>query len=981
MKKEAGFIEKIVMQHTEKLTHWYELLREIMPDYFFKTFSTQHIEDILPLLFNIENETGIQRIEREDSITLIYLKSETNNLLATSRMMRSYNISDALVHESKQKIVVNNTPRILVVEHFTLTSRAPMAGEPLFSFKELSAEYKKKFNKLPAELKELYSRINWLSVADLNCERLVDRLKWALETQDKDYLNVGIDKTGPHELRLTLARSSAAQRGGFYYKIIEALNLTGFNIERAYFRDMTRQDNPHDFNRMPVTIGTLYLTSDRGVSVNSKNVEEMLRELKVLNWTDILDVFHRELVTRQGFSINDTNLVRAAAEFVHAQLSFVDKNAYNHQDIFRFMAIYPAILQEMINYFKIKFDPAAAHNDKKENATVHRIEKAISDINTGMYEKDTLVKTIFRSVLNFFINIRKTNFYVENKASLAFRMDPAFMTHYEAITENYQSAFPKDRPFGVFYFFRDNAIGFQVRFADIARGGWRTVVPKNSANELENRDNYEFAKDEIFREVFILAHTQHMKNKDIYEGGSKMITLLNLDESREFESTLFEAQRAICAAFVSLINYDAKNKLRDSNIVDYLGQKEIIEIGPDENMFDIMIEWMSSFAEQTGYTLGAGLISGKHDRGINHKEFGVTSFGVHQFLLRTLQELNINPLKDEFSIKISGGPFGDVAGNEMRLLLRKEDGKYLYPNLKIVAITDGPVALYDPAGINRDELATIVLKKNLDAFNPEKLQGENACMVFSKPLQVNGLERHRMVVCKNGRIQEKNISRDEFMKIFQNNIYNYADVFIPCGGRPSTINSSNWQNYSPEGKNSSLAIVEGANSFITPDAREKLQDVGVLIVKDASANKCGVITSSYEILSGLILDEQEFVAAKKELVVEIMNKLRNHACREAEWLFTQFKVSGRKMTELTELLSRQINAKNTDISTYLDKHPELIQDKIILEHLPQIFQEKYSNRLNRIPTEYKKAIVAVELATRIVYRQSDSLDQEIKSVL
>jgi glutamate dehydrogenase len=274
-----------------------------------------------------------------------------------------------------------------------------------------------------------------------------------------------------------------------------------------------------------------------------------------------------------------------------------------------------------------------------------------------------------------------------------------------------------------------------------------------------------------------------------------------------------------------------------------------------------------------------------------------------------------------------------------------------------------------------------VLKSNLDAFKPEKLKGEGAYIAYAKPETVEGIERHRTISRRGGNLIEKMLSRDEFMKLFQNNLYNYADIFIPCGGRPSTIDISNWQNYCPGGKNSSLAIVEGANSFITPAARDKLQDVGIWVVKDASANKCGVITSSYEILSGLMLDTEEFKKIKKELVAEIMNCLKNSACREADWLFSQFKVSGRKLTELTEQLSRQINAKNVAISHYLTTHPELIQDEIILQHLPGIFRKKFSDRLNRIPAEYKKAIVAVELATRIVYRQSDSLEHEIKSVL
>ncbi len=976
-----NFLDSVITKHSKKLEYWYDLLREIMPDYFFKTFSARQLEEILPLLFNIESETGIQRIEREDNIVLIYLKSEENNLLATSRMMRKYCIASVTVHESKQKIVINNLPRTLVIELFTLEDRASYGGTPLFSKKELSSAYRKMFKKLPPELNEVYDRINWDNVADLSFGRLVDRLHWTLEPQDKNYISVGIEKIGGHELKLTLARARSTQRGGFYYKMIEAVNLAGFNIERSYFRDLTYQDNPEDFSHLPVIVATLYLTSPGGVTLQSPRIVEMLKDLKVLNWTNILDLFHREFVTKKIVSLRDCNLLRAASEFIHTQLALIDKNAYHHLDICRFMAIYPGIMAEMVRYFYKRFDPAGKRDPRKISAHERKIKKKIAAINTGMHEKDQMVKTIFSCILDFFKNIQKSNFFVENKSSLAFRMDPAFMACYDKLSAAYEESLPADRPYGVFFFYRENALGFQVRFSEIARGGWRTVIPQNSSNVLEHSDAYEFAKDEIFREVFILAHTQHLKNKDIYEGGSKMITLLNPADEDNNQAIMFEVQRSICEAFVSLINYDKRGKLKDKNIVDYLVHKEIIEIGPDENMHDVMIVWISNYAAKAGYTLGAGLISGKPDQGINHKEFGVTSFGVHQFFLRTLKELNIDAYNDEFSVKISGGPYGDVAGNEMKLLLQQDGGSYLYKNARIVAVTDGPAAVYDPAGLDREELSSLVLKKNLDAFSPDKLQDDGAYMVFSKSIPTPESDRYRFVYRKNGIIAEKMISRDEYMNYFQNNIYNYADVFLPCGGRPSTINASNWENYSPNGVNSSRAIVEGANSFITPDARGKLQDAGILIVKDASANKCGVITSSYEIISGIMLDRDEFKAEKQELVKEIMLKLKNHALREAEWLFANYKSAICHMTELTEVLSRRINAKNEAVAEFFAKHPEQLDEQVILDHLPGLFAKKYKTRLERLPAEYKKAIASVELATRIIYTQSDNLELEIKRAM
>ena len=976
-----NFLDSAITRHSKKLEYWYDLLREIMPDYFFKTFSAKDLEDILPLLFHIENETGIQRIEREDSITLIYLKSDAHNQLTTSRMMRKYCIASVTVHESKQKIVINNIPRTLVIELFTLEDRALSGGTPLFSQKELTDAYRKMFKKAPVELAELYERINWNNVADLSLDRLVDRLRWTLDTQDKDYVNVGIEKIGHHELKLTLARARSTQQGGFYYKMIEAVTLAGFNIERSYFRDLTFQKTPEDFAHLPVTIGTLYLTSPKGVTLQSSKIVNMIQDLKVLNWTSVLDLFHREFVAKRILSLRDVNLLRAAAEFIHTQLAFIDKNAYNHIDICRYMAVYPEVMSELIQYFYKRFDPSAKINAKSITNQERKIEKHITGINTGVYEKDQMLKTIFTCILDFFRHTLKCNFFSEDKSSLAFRMDPGFMNYYDQRSESYRNAFPADRPYGVFFFYRENAIGFQVRFSEIARGGWRTVIPKSSANVLEHNDAYEFAKDEIFREVFVLAHTQHLKNKDIYEGGSKMITLLNPDVNGNEQEIMFETQRSVCASFVSLINYDKRNQLKDKKIVDHLGTKEIIEIGPDERMLDAMIVWISKYAVKVGYTLGAGLISGKPDQGINHKEFGVTSFGVHQFFLRTLKELGIDPFNDNFSVKISGGPYGDVAGNEMKLLLQREGDSYLYKNAKIVAVTDGPAAVYDPAGIDREELSELVLAQNLDAFSPDKLQADGAYMIFSKAISTPEGERYRLVYRKKGMIAEKMVNRDQYMNYFRNNIYNYADVFLPCGGRPSTIDSSNWQDYSPNGINSSKAIVEGANSFITPDARAKLQDAGILIVKDASANKCGVITSSYEIMSGLMLDQDEFKAVKEELVKEIMLKLKNHASREAEWLFANYKAAICHMTDLTEVLSRRINEKNEAVAEYFDKNPDALDKKVVLEHLPSIFASKYKDRIDRLPPEYQKAIASVELATRIIYTQSGNLKLEIKKAM
>jgi glutamate dehydrogenase len=71
-------------------------------------------------------------------------------------------------------------------------------------------------------------------------------------------------------------------------------------------------------------------------------------------------------------------------------------------------------------------------------------------------------------------------------------------------------------------------------------------------------------------------------------------------------------------------------KAKNLNVVDYYGEDEPIELGPDENMHDSMIEVIAQQSVKRGYLLGMGIMSSKRV-GINHKEYGVTSRGVIKF--------------------------------------------------------------------------------------------------------------------------------------------------------------------------------------------------------------------------------------------------------------------------------------------------------------------------------------------------------------
>ena len=82
-----------------------------------------------------------------------------------------------------------------------------------------------------------------------------------------------------------------------------------------------------------------------------------------------------------------------------------------------------------------------------------------------------------------------------------------------------------------------------------------------------------------------------------------------------------------------------------------------------------------------------------------------------------------------------------------------------------------------------------------------------------------------------------------------------------------------------------LVVTIGVQNFFLAN---RFREAGVLIIKDSSANKCGVICSSYEISSAMLLSEEEFFENKEVIVKEVLEKLRSLARMEAELLFREY---------------------------------------------------------------------------------------------
>ncbi|BDG07310.1 NAD-glutamate dehydrogenase domain-containing protein [Anaeromyxobacter paludicola] len=771
--------------------------------------------------------------------------------------------------------------------------------------------------------------------------------------------------SGTAERHLLFAVANPPQQG-YLAQVLEVFNALDLGVRRALVLSVST-------GKEPWLVGSFHVAHRQGERL--ANDSDLFRRLRrQLYNTQILSAeseTYRDLVLPGLMTGEEGSLVNAFIGFCHTNCAHNQPHRFTFEDVIRCFHSQPEIALRLVRLFEARFDPDVPDRETRYPALLAELEKEVADYNTGHRMLDEFRRAVFQATLTFVKRTLKTNFFVPEKQALAFRLDPAYL---DDLGPDFTADLPPERPFRVTFFFARAGLGYHVGFSDIARGGWRTVF-------TETRDDYVTVANFVFRETYVLAHTQHLKNKDIYEGGSKLVVVLRapaLKSKERVNQRLYKVQTAFINAFLDVF-VTRDGKAAEPRVLDYYGEDEPIELGPDENMHDVMIENIAELSARRGYVLGKGIISSKRV-GINHKQYGVTSTGVVTFAGIAMREQGVDIRRDPFSVKLTGGPNGDVAGNAIRLLLER------CPKVELRLIVDGTGALFDPRGLARDALARIVLQADAEAFDPAALS-PGGFALYRNVRRTEGLrELYRRVEMTEAGLRETWVTVDEFHKEYGGLLFKVpADLFIPAGGRPETIDAENWRRFlGKDGAPSARVVVEGANSFITPAARDELQRAGVVVLRDASANKCGVITSSYEIIGNLLLTEKEFLAHKEEYVRDVLAILERRAADEANLIFRRHREEKgqRSFTELSAALSVEINAHKARLFRFFEAHPELCLTpryrRALLAHLPRLVRDTpvYRSRLSRLPAKYRSAILAAEIATAIVYRGGFELDFE-----
>jgi glutamate dehydrogenase len=587
----------------------------------------------------------------------------------------------------------------------------------------------------------------------------------------------------------------------------------------------------------------------------------------------------------------------------------------------------PDIVRDLFSLFSARFHPAERNPDAEQGART-RLNDVLASTTLTAEEAE-----VVRCSMRFVDSVLRTNFFLPVKPALSFRLANSFFSRIAA----------ESVPFGVFYVVGRDFHGFHVRFKDIARGGIRLL---HSATY----DEYHHNADALFEECYALAFTQNKKNKDIPEGGSKGIILPAFGTGRP------EAEQAF-RAYVDAL-FDLLVPEHRESIVGW--EEEILFFGPDEGTADLM-DWACLRARERGYRYWKAVTTGKDalHGGISHKEYGMTTHGVHRYVLGILRELGI---AEETVTKLqTGGPDGDLGSNE--ILVSKD---------KTIALVDGGGVVYDPDGLSREELVRLARAgRDCADFNRARL-GPRGFLVTVQDRDVSLPDGTRVA------------SGLGFRNTFHLDPRAKADLFVPCGGRPKSINLSNWRSLlDPEGRPLFRWIVEGANLFITQEARLKLEEKGVVLFKDSSTNKGGVISSSFEVLAGLALSDEEhqrFMTVqpgatapgfRARFIEEVIDAIRRKADQEFGLLWRAHSSNGAPLAELSEAVSRRINEITISIErSNLFSHPAVRRNALRM-HTPAVLVEKIGLEalMERLPESYERAILARTIASNFVYER------------
>ncbi|MCB1758767.1 MAG: NAD-glutamate dehydrogenase, partial [Gammaproteobacteria bacterium] len=511
---EASVMERIrtrILADQEVLQSNLDWLREEMHRYFF-SFNQDDAEALTPLAINLHRMAEfrqIQLVNREERSMIAQL-GLPRSLHATLAAMRERNISYGEITTSTAPLPgIDHRLQVLRFDYARKADREIARSTQAAIPEAISAAVTETMTRLyprfdRGALEEILAMLwlnneEYVSISPPERVARIIHLYWTTRANDGVHLDLEPlqSSEGQEQYRLLFGIGNPPHKG-FLLQILEVLDRLDIEVLRFYC--LTASDGVY-----PYLLATFYIQVP-GAQRLGKKSERFIQLQRELYNTQVLSSRSPsyELLVQSGIcSGTDATLVEAMIGFCHTNLAHNHPDTFDLEGIMRAFHNHPDISLKLVQLFHVRFDPEIADRETRYAETLTQTVRAVEEYDTGRRFLDRFRRTIFRCALAFIRHCLKTNFFIPEKHALAFRLDPAYLQDLE---KESTADLPQDRPFRITFFLARNGSGYHIGFSDIARGGWRTLI-------TQGRDDYITSANTLFRENYVLAHTQHLKNK------------------------------------------------------------------------------------------------------------------------------------------------------------------------------------------------------------------------------------------------------------------------------------------------------------------------------------------------------------------------------------------------------------------------------------------------------------------------------------
>lgn len=653
----------------------------------------------------------------------------------------------------------------------------------------------------------------------------------------------------------------------------------------------------------------------------------------------------------------------------------------------------PKLIKYLYSCFEKKFSPASPERITGEE--LQAMQRQYEEFITGKFLDFPVGFEILKFMFKIVSGTLKTNFFKPVKRSFSFRFDQSIL-----------DPLVYDRfVYGIFFVNGHYGCGTHMRAADIARGGLRLLRVTSS--------NFDAELDKLVLLNYALGPlAQRLKHKDICESGSKGVIIPYPQYSDMGEEVLLDYVEGI----MDLV-------FTDPSVKDYFSKQEIVFFGPDEGTASLM-DAVAHRARSREYPYWRTITTGK-SIGVPHDTYGLLKdgslFGLFSMggkgvelqvdgssrmitddmalIYREIgEEVDICGMttssvmssfralighcrekEEELNLMMTGGPDGDLGANQIQCYKGR-----------ICLLIDGGSILFDPAGLDKEELRKIAFQRNSSPRYNSLKYPENK--LSSEGFRVSSSGKN--IVMPDGSVVEDGaLFHRTFLTDVNNRKYIHkANIraFIPCGGFKDTINQGNVKDFVTLFHELRF-IVEGANVFFDSGARRYIGlNTDIKQMKDSTANKGGVYCSSIaEVLTSFLLgdDYESLLLAenniRQQLVKDVLESLCSYAETETKMLLTlQQQEPSAHFFELSEMTSEKI----LEMQQLLEKHLSVICDdgdllwRVLDKYIPQVLCENLGKEriLELLGSSdllpYRNAMVTKKLASLAYYKFYDQWD-------